>query len=97
MKSLRLGMLAGGAFCLIFQSAQASPLFSEAFDYSNVGGTLGANTNPGSGVQWTGNNNITIASGNLTYAGLQGLPDSNGNSLSVVWGGTSGASVNNSL
>jgi len=73
-----------GAVCFSFQTAQATLLFSEAFNYTTPG-NLAPNINPGSGVAWgTGNNAMTIGGGNLTYSGL---PDQGGNELSVAWGG----------
>ena len=84
--------LAIGAFCFVFQTAHASLLFSEAFNYT-AGGTLAPNVNPGSSVAWgAGNSAMTIDGGNLTYPGLTDL---GGNDLSVVWGGGSaGTAIN---
>jgi len=95
MKRLSLTVLTLGAICLTFQSAQATLLFSEGFDYSNIGGTLGAtgNINPGSGAQWSGNSAITIASGSLAYPGFANVSPG-ANSLSVAWGVSSGSSIN---
>jgi hypothetical protein len=83
--SHRLGirsLVVVGAGCLLLQSAHASLLFSEGFNYTS-GGNLGGNLNPGGNAWGSGNNALTIASGNLTYPGLQDL---GGNELSVAWG-----------
>ncbi len=75
------------AACLALQSAQATQLFSEAFNY-NTGG-LQNNANPG-GSTWTGGNSgLNIVSGNLTYAGLA---DQGGNELQIS-NGAAGSSV----
>lgn len=88
--SLSQRLLVIGASCFLFQSVQASTLFTEGFDYSTPG-NLGGNVNPGSGYTWgPGNNNLTIGSGNLTYPGIADL---GGNELSVNWG--SAGSVTN--
>jgi hypothetical protein len=78
-------LLAVAAGCLVFQSAQASLLFSEAFDYTaaNTLANVG-NINPSSGLAWSpGNSGMTIGSGNVTYPGLQDL---GGNELLMAWG-----------
>jgi hypothetical protein len=78
----RLSLVAVGVGCMLFQSAQATLLFSEAFNY-NTGGLAG-NVNPGSST-WTGGsvNYLSIVSGNLTYAGLA---DQGGNELQIANG-----------
>jgi hypothetical protein len=74
--------IAMGALCFAFQTAQGTLLFSEAFNY-NVG-TLGGNINPGNSTAWSaGNAGMTIASGDLTYAGLA---DQGGNELQIANG-----------
>ncbi|HKW28644.1 MAG TPA: PEP-CTERM sorting domain-containing protein [Verrucomicrobiae bacterium] len=81
-------ILAMGALCFVFQSAQATLLFSEAFNYT-APGALQNQVNPGNSATWTGGNSgLTIASGNLTYAGLA---DQGGNELSIA-NGTAGSS-----
>src|SRR5579862_6284659 len=92
MKRSFTTVLAASALCFLFQSAQATLLFSEAFNYTSPG-NLAPNVNPGSSVAWgTGNSAMTIGSGNLTYPGL---PDQGGNELSVAWGGGSaGTAIN---
>src|SRR5579859_2924970 len=81
-------ILAMGALCFVFQSAQATLLFSEAFNYTS-GTTLVPNTNPSTGNAWnTGNAGLTIASGNLTYAGLA---DQGGNELQIANGAAGSA------
>ncbi|HEV2437774.1 MAG TPA: PEP-CTERM sorting domain-containing protein [Verrucomicrobiae bacterium] len=82
-------ILTMGALCFAFQTAQATLLLSEAFNYTTPG-TLGGNVNPSTGYTWTGGNNLTIASGDLTYGGL---PDQGGNELSVV-NGSAGSGIN---
>ena len=83
MKRFYPVILAIGALCFVFQSAQATLLFSEAFNYTS-GGNLGGNINPGNSTAWsTGNAGLTIASGNLTYAGLA---DQGGNELQIANG-----------
>ncbi|MGH7991246.1 MAG: PEP-CTERM sorting domain-containing protein [Limisphaerales bacterium] len=73
-------ILAVGAACLTFQTAHASLLFSEAFNYDP--GALQNQVNPGNGATWTGGNSgLSIVSGNLTYAGLA---DQGGNELSIA-------------
>ncbi len=86
-----LSLVAVGVGCLLFQSAYATLLFSDGFNYTTPG-NLAGNVNPGSGYKWgPGNNAMTIASGNLTYPGLQDL---GGNELSIVWGGGAGSITN---
>lgn len=83
-------ILAMGALCFVFQSAQATLLFSEAFNYSP--GVLGGNVNPGNSTAWSsGSANLTVVSGNLTYAGLA---DSGGNELQIVNGVSAGSIFN---
>jgi hypothetical protein len=74
-------LLAVAAASLAIHSAQASLLFSEAFNYN--AGALQNSANPG-GSTWTGGNSgLTIASGDLTYPGLV---DQGGNELSIANG-----------
>jgi hypothetical protein len=74
----------------MLQTAQATLLYTEAFNY-NTGG-LGGDVNPGNSSAWgPGNANITVASGGLSYAGL---PSLGGNELSVGWLGSSGSATN---
>jgi hypothetical protein len=83
-------ILAVAATCLVFQSAQATLLFSDGFAYTTPG-NLGGNVNPGTGNAWTaGNSAMTIAGGNLMYTGLQDL---GGNELSMAWGGGGAGSI----
>jgi hypothetical protein len=81
MKSLRnlfSHLLAVGVACLLLQSAQASLLFSEAFNYNT--GALQNRVNPGGGTWTGGNNGLQIVAGNLTYSGLA---DQGGNALQI--------------
>jgi len=82
-------LIAIGAACLAFQTAQATLLFSEAFNYST--GVLGGNINPGNSTAWSsGSAGLTIVSGNLTYPGLA---DQGGNELQIA-NGTAGSIYN---
>lgn len=69
---------AGSAVCLLFQSAQATLLFSEGFDYTAASDLQ--NQMNGSATWTGGNSGLTIGSGNLTYSGLEDL---GGNELSI--------------
>lgn len=90
MKRLSLAVAGICALCLTFQSAHASLLFSEAFNYAPGG--LGGNINPGNLTAWSsGNANLTVVSGNLTYAGLA---DSGGNELQIANGVSAGTIYN---
>jgi PEP-CTERM motif len=88
MKHSYAAILTLGALCFTFQTAHATLLFSEAFNYTS-GTTLVPNTNPSTGNPWnTGNAGLTIASGNLTYAGLA---DQGGNELQIANGAAGSA------
>jgi PEP-CTERM motif len=81
----RLSLVVIGVGCLLFQNVQATLLFSDGFNYG-VGNLVG-NVNPGVGTPtWSGtaSTGLQIASGNLTYAGLQDL---GGNELEIINGG----------
>jgi hypothetical protein len=82
----RLSLVLVGAGCMLFQSAQATLLFSEAFNYSP--GALTGNVNPGNSIAWSSGSasGFTIASGNLTYTGLA---DQGGNELQIANGASS--------
>ena len=83
-------LLAVAAACLAVQCAQASLLFSEAFNYNT--GALGGNVNPGNSTAWSaGSANLTVVSGNLTYAGLT---DQGGNELQIINGVAAGSIYN---
>jgi hypothetical protein len=89
MKRFYPTVLTFGAFCFLFQSAHATLLFSEAFNYTSA--NLGGNINPSTGNAWSsGSSAMTIQSGNLTYPGL---PDQGGNELQVAWGGGTAGSI----
>ena len=79
-------LVAVGAGCLLFQSAQATILFSEAFNYNT--GALGGNVNPSTSIWNGGATGLTIVGANLTYAGLA---DQGGNELQIA-NGTAGSS-----
>jgi hypothetical protein len=84
----RLSLVLVGVGCMLFQSAQATLLFSDAFNYNT--GNLGGNANPGNSAIWsTANSTLSIISGNLTYAGLA---DQGGNELQIS-AGTAAASI----
>ena len=89
----QLSLVVGaGVSCLLFQSAHATLLFSDGFNYT-AGDALGnASTTP----PWsTGDNaNMVIGSANLTYPGLQDL---GGNDLVLNNGATGATSVAASL
>ena len=90
MKRFYPTILALGATCFVFQTVQATLLFSEAFNYSP--GALGGNINPGNSTAWSsGSANLVVASGNLTYAGLA---DSGGNELQINNGVSAGTIYN---
>ena len=73
----RLPLVLVGVGCMLFQSAQATLLFSDGFNY-NTGNLVGNGA-------WTGGASTgqQIVSGNLTYAGL---PDLGGNELEIING-----------
>jgi PEP-CTERM motif len=85
-------LLAVAAGCLAFQSAQATLLFQEGFNYT-AGSGVGGNINPGSGVAWSGNNNVTVDGTDplLTYSGLNNISTYN---MKMVWGIGSGTVKN---
>ena len=78
----RLSLVLVGVGCMLFQSARATPLFSEAFNYT-AGSALQNQVNPGSSTWTGGNSGLSIVSGNLTYAGLA---DQGGNELQIANG-----------
>jgi hypothetical protein len=83
--------LTTGVCCLLFQSAQATQFMQEGFNYS--AGSLATVGNPPWNVG-TGNANIAVTAGNLTYTGLA---DPGGNDLTVTSGvaaGSIGAAFN---
>lgn len=90
MKRFYTTVLTLGALCFVFQTAHATLLFSEGFNYSP--GALGGNVNPGNSTAWSsGNANLTVASGNLTYAGLA---DQGGNEFQIANGVSAGTIYN---
>jgi hypothetical protein len=79
-----------GASCLLLQSASATVLFSEAFNYTSGTG-LGGKINPGNSTAWTtAGATLSITNGNLTYPGLA---DQGGNELSIT-NGSATSSIN---
>lgn len=79
MKKTRIAIYVAVGVISFVLKANATLLFSEAFNYS--AGGLGANVNPG-GSTWTGANaGLSIVSGNLTYPGLA---DQGGNELQIA-------------
>ena len=72
------------ATVLMLQSAQASSLLQEGFNYT-AGDALGS-----SGTWSGGNSGMTIGNGNLTYPGLGDL---GGNDFSMAWG-SAGSIIN---
>jgi hypothetical protein len=86
----RLSLVLVGVGCMLFQSAQATLLFSDAFNYSP--GNLGGNVNPFTTVAWSaGSANLTVVNQNLTYAGLV---DTGGNALQINNGVAAGTIYN---
>ncbi len=82
----RLSLVVIGIGCLLFQSAQATLLFSDNFDSYAIGA---AGTGDGT---WSGaNSGLNIASGSLTYGSL--YTDSTGTMLSIA-NGAAGSIVN---
>ncbi|HTR41017.1 MAG TPA: PEP-CTERM sorting domain-containing protein [Pseudomonadales bacterium] len=86
-------LLVAAAACAAFQRADATLLFEDGFNYT--AGSLGpANVSPAglSGNAWAGgSSHITVASGNLTYSGLEDL---GGNSVLDTWGVSAGSVYN---
>ena len=74
-------LIAITATCLAFQTAHATLLFSDAFNYSP--GNLGGNVNPGSSTWSVAGSGLSIVSGDLTYSGLA---DQGGNELQITNG-----------
>lgn len=90
----RLSLVLVGVGCMLFQSAQATYLFQEGFNYT-AGTFLGANANPGTGYTWGTGSSATmeIASGNLTYTdGGGSLYNLGGGELQNTWGGGTASS-----
>jgi hypothetical protein len=83
----RLSLVLVGVGCMLFQSAQATLLFSEAFNYNP--GALQNQVNPSTAVWTGGNSGLSIVSGNLTYAGLA---NQGGNELQISQG-SAGTSI----
>jgi hypothetical protein len=77
-------LLVAGACCLLLQSANATQLFSDGFNYA----TGGLSGNGG----WTGGGaaNLTVGGANLTYPGLADL---GGNELTLISGGAASTDV----
>jgi hypothetical protein len=80
-------LAAGVACCLLFQSAQASLVLSDGFNYTS-GGNLSGNGSWNGGFSTT---YVTVGSGNLTYPGLADFSPS-GNEASVLVNNTAGTS-----
>ncbi len=82
-RSIITALVAGGAV-LLFQNVHATLLFEGGFNYST--GHIGGDVNP-NGNAWSGSTSkLTVASGNLTYSGLE---DSGGNELEIINGSSS--------
>jgi hypothetical protein len=98
MDSLKLrfvsrGLTALAAAILASQTAHATLLFNDGFNY-NAGGLNASDVSPAglSGNAWSsGSSHITVVSNNLTYSGLQDL---GGNAVQNVWGVSAGSVVN---
>lgn len=86
---IQLWIAVAGASCLLLQSAHATLLFSDAFNYTP--GNLSGKINPGNSTAWsTAGATLGIVSGDLTYAGLADL---GGNELSIT-NGSATSSIN---
>ncbi len=86
-------LAAAATVCLAFQSARATQLFTDGFNYS-AGGLNASDVSPSglSGNAWSsGSSHITVVSNNLTYTGLQDL---GGNAVQDVWGVSAGSVIN---
>jgi len=70
-----------GVSALVIQTAHASPLFSEAFNYNP--GNLVGNVNGSSTWSGAASTGLQVVSGNLTYPGLA---DQGGNELEIING-----------
>ena len=88
-------LLIAAVACAAFQRADATLLFEDGFNYS--AGALGSGDVSPSGLSgnaWAGgSSHITVASGDLSYSGLQDL---GGNSMQDVWG-VSGGTVDQDM
>ena len=87
--ALSLWLAAGATCCLLFQSAQADPLFSDGFNYTSGGNLYNASasyqTSPSANTTA-----VTIGSGSLTYPGLSDFSPP-GNAVSVATGSSTAA------
>jgi PEP-CTERM motif len=86
-------LAAVAATCLAVQSARATQLFTDGFNYA-PGGLNASDVSPAglSGNAWSaGSSHITVVSGGMSYTGLQDL---GGNSIQDVWGVSAGSVVN---
>ena len=87
---IQLWLAVIGVSCLLLQSASATVLFSEAFDYT-AGTGLSGKVNPGNSTAWsTAGATLSITNANLTYPGLADL---GGNALSIT-NGSATSSIN---
>jgi hypothetical protein len=93
MKRSFLVFIISGVSAFILQTAQATLLFTDGFNYS-TGGLNASDVSPAglSGNAWSsGSSHIAVVSGNLTYAGLKDL---GGNEVQDVWGISGGSVIN---
>lgn len=87
---IQLWLAVVGVSCLLLQSASASILFSDAFNYTPATG-LGGKINPGNSIAWSSAaTTLSISNVNLTYTGLADL---GGNGLSLT-NGSATSSIN---
>jgi hypothetical protein len=87
---IQLWLAIVGMSCLLLQSTSATPLFTEAFNYTS-GTSLSGKINPGNSTAWsTAGATLSITNANLTYSGLADL---GGNALSIT-NGSATSSIN---
>ena len=93
MKKNLIPVAAAFGVMLFALKADATLLFNDGFNYS-TGGLNASDVSPAglSGNAWSsGSSHITVASGNLTYSGLEDL---GGNMVTNAWGISSGSVIN---
>jgi len=87
---IQLWLAVAAASCLLLQSASATVLFSEAFNYTS-GTSLSGKINPGNSTAWsTAGATLSITNADLTYGSLADL---GGNALSIT-NGAATSSIN---
>jgi hypothetical protein len=86
-------LLAVAAACLAFQSAQATLLFQDGFNYAAGGlNASDVSTAPYSGNAWSsGSSHITVVANDLTYPSMADLGT---NAVQDAWGVSAGSVIN---